>query len=82
MSHETIWHDICDNKGGEADQRLCFRYKDHEYSIFSSKFAASGHLLCLYSSVFVRPVRKPHRWFSHEVAHFVFLLFQQRISPL
>ena len=30
---------------------------------------ASSHLLCLYSSVCVRPVRKPHCWFSHDAAH-------------
>ena len=33
------------------------------------KFQASSHLLHLYSSVCVRPVRKPHCWFSHEAAH-------------
>ena len=33
------------------------------------KFQASSQLLCLYSSVCVEPVRKPHCWFSHEVAH-------------
>ena len=32
-------------------------------------FPASSHLQCLYSSVCVGPVRKPHCWFSHEVAH-------------
>ena len=31
-------------------------------------FPASSHLLCLYSLVCVGPVRKPHCWFSHEVA--------------
>ena len=34
-----------------------------------TKFQASSHLLCLYSPVCVRPVRKPHCWFSHEAAH-------------
>ena len=34
----------------------------------NSKFPASSHLLCLYSSVCVEPVWKPHCWFSHEVA--------------
>ena len=29
-------------------------------------FQASSSLLCLYSLVCVRPVRKPHCWFSHE----------------
>ena len=33
------------------------------------KFQASSSLLCLYRSVCVRPVRKPHCWFSHEAAH-------------
>ena len=32
------------------------------------KFPASSHLLCLYSSVCVGPVRKPHCWFSHDVS--------------
>ena len=34
------------------------------------KFQASINLLCLYSSVCVEPVRKPHCWFSHEAARF------------
>ena len=33
------------------------------------KFQVSSFFLCLYRSVCVRPVRKPHCWFSHEVAH-------------
>ena len=33
------------------------------------KLPASTHLLCLYSSVFVR-----HSWFSHDVAHFFIVL--------
>ena len=33
------------------------------------KFPASSHLLCLYSSICVGPVRKPHCWFSHDVAY-------------
>ena len=32
------------------------------------KFPASYHLTCLYSSVCVGPVQKPHCWFSHDVA--------------
>ena len=32
------------------------------------KFPASSHLLCLYSSVCVRPVQKSHCWFSHGAA--------------
>ena len=34
----------------------------------NAKFQASSHLPCLYSSVCVKPVRKPHCWFSHEEA--------------
>ena len=49
----------------EADQRLCFRYSDSTIP----KFQASSSFLCLYRSVCVGPVRKPHCWFSHEVAH-------------
>ena len=33
------------------------------------KFQASSSFLCLYRSVCVGPVRKPHCWFSHEAAH-------------
>ena len=33
------------------------------------KFQASSLLLWLYCSVCVRPVQKPHCWFSHEAAH-------------
>ena len=67
---------IClgENKGAdqlrsncEADQRLCFRYSDSTVPLLS-KFPVSSHLLCLYSPVCVGPVRKPHCWFSHEVA--------------
>ena len=32
------------------------------------KFQASSSFLCLYRSVCVGPVRKPHCWFSHEAA--------------
>ena len=46
------------------------------------KFSASSHLLCLYSSVCVGPVRKPHCWFSHDVAHILvaMLLTIQRMN--
>ena len=35
----------------------------------NQKFQASSSFLCLYRSVCVRPDRKPHCLFSHEVAH-------------
>ena len=37
--------------------------------LLNPKFPVSSHLLCLYSSVYVGPVRKPHCWFSHDTAH-------------
>ena len=72
---------ICKNKDAdqlrgnrEADQRLCFRYSDSTLPLLlNPKFQISSHLLCLYSPVCVGPVRKPHCWFSHEVAQFYFM---------
>ena len=62
----------------EADQRLCFRYSDSTLPLLL-KSKISSSLLCLYSSVCVGPVRKPHCWFSHEaaqlycrLAHFIY----------
>ena len=39
------------------------------------KFQASSQLLCLYKSVCVGPVRKPHCWFSHEAAQIIDALY-------
>ena len=44
----------------------------HFLFFLNPKFQASSLLLCLYSSVCVRPVRKPHCWFSHEAAQMLF----------
>ena len=73
---------ICENKDAgqlrssnncEADQHICFTTRILQLSdeipitiilLSKSKIPASSHLLCLYS-----PVRKPHRWFSHEAAN-------------
>ena len=74
---------ICENKDAdqlrgnrEADQRLCFRYTDSKSLFFlNTKFHASTSFLCLYSSDCVRPVRKPHCWFSHEAAQIFVILF-------
>ena len=61
---------ICENKDAdqlrgnrEADQRLCFRYRDSTQSLYflNPKFQASSHLLWLYSLVCVGPGRKPLR---------------------
>ena len=37
--------------------------------LLNPKFQAFSSFLCLYRSVCVGPVRKPHCWFSHEAAH-------------
>ena len=56
---------ICENKdtdqlrsNSEADQHLYFHYCFQNFP-----------LLCLYSSVCVEPVQKPHCWFSHDTAY-------------
>ena len=43
------------------------------------KFQASSSFLCLYRSVCVGPVRKPHCWFSHEAAHLPVLVSDDRM---
>ena len=54
---------ICIGENKDADQlrgNLFF---------LNPKFQASSFFLCSYRPVCVGPVRKPHCWFSHEVAH-------------
>ena len=79
---------IGENKGAdqlrsncEADQLLCFRYIDSTIPL-NPKFPASIHLLCLYSSVCVGPVRNPNCWFSHAQAqiHFPVLILLMNIK--
>ena len=55
----------------EADQRLCFRYSVQFLFFLNLKFLASSSFMCLYRLVCVGPVRKPHCWFSHEVAQII-----------
>ena len=70
---------LCENKGADqlpSDQCLCFRHSDS--TKFSStsikpKFQASSHLLCLISSICVRPSCKPRRTvFSRHSSNVVF----------
>ena len=71
---------ICENKDAdqlrgnhEADQRLCFRYSDSTVPLLlNPKFPTCSHLLCLYRPVCVRPIRKPHYWYFHEMAHMLY----------
>ena len=70
---------LCENKGAdqlrsncEADHAFVFAIRIVLFIFFlNPKFQVSNHLLCLYRPVCVRPVRKPHCWFSHEAAQFV-----------
>ena len=71
---------ICENKG--ADQLRGYTAKLISAFVFATrivqflyflnpKFQASSSFLCLYRSVCVRPVQKPHCLFSHEAAHMI-----------
>ena len=60
----------------EADQRLCFRYSDSTIPLLlKSEISSFYSFLCLYRPVCVGPVRKPHYWFSHEVAQIFIMIF-------
>ena len=71
---------IGENKG--ADQLRSHCIADHAFvfdiwivqilNFINPKFQATSLLLCLYRSVCVGPVRKPHCWFSHEAAQLLF----------
>ena len=68
---------IGENKGAdqlrsncEADHAFVFATRIVQFLFYlNPKVEASSSFLCLYKSVCVGPVRKPHCWFSHEVAH-------------
>ena len=56
----------------EADQLGAFVFATRVVQFLfylNPKFQDSSSFLCLYRPVCVRPVRKPHCWFSHEAAH-------------
>ena len=73
---------ICIGENKDADQlRISFAVTAKLISAFvfatrivqplfylNPKFQAPSSFLCLYRSVCVGPVRKPHCWFSHETA--------------
>ena len=54
----------------------------HIIFFLNPKFQASSLLLCLYSSVYVRSVRKPHHWFSNETVHFMLHCYLCHQAPL
>ena len=54
----------------EADHAFVFATGIVHFLFFlNPKFQASISFLCLYRLVCVRPVRKPHCWFSQVAAH-------------
>ena len=69
---------ICIGENKDADQlrgnrevisAFVFATRTVQFLFYlNPKFQASSSFLCLYSSVCVGPVRKPHCWFSHEAA--------------
>ena len=72
---------ICIGENKDADQlrgtaklisAFVFATRIVQFLFFlNPKFQASSLLLCLCRPVCVRPVRKPHCWFSHEAAQIV-----------
>ena len=71
---------ICIGENKDADQlrgklisAFVFATRIVQFLFYlNPKFQASGSFLCLYRPVCVGPVRKPHCWFSHEVAQMFF----------
>ena len=60
---------ICENKDTDQHQRLCFHYTDSTISLLLKYKISSFEPSSVLVKLCVRPVRKPHCWFSHEVAH-------------
>ena len=66
---------ICENKDADqllADQRLCFRNMYSTIPLLSKSK--------LHRPVCVRPVRKPHCWFSHDAAH-IYMYLHEKSCP-
>ena len=76
---------LSENKGAdqlrshcEADQHLCFRYSDSTISLLPKSEISS---LCLYSSVCIRPGRKPRRMvFSSCGSYFVQYMYNVLVA--
>ena len=64
----------------EADQRHCFRYSDSTIPLLLK--SASSSFLRLYRPVCVIAGRKPHCWFSHEVAKLYTFTSDEHFDPL
>ena len=79
LSHLMGKPTICIGENKDADQLRGYTAKLISAFVFATrivqfpsylnpKFQASSSFLCLYRLVCVRPVQKPHCWFSHEAA--------------
>ena len=64
---------ICIGESKDADQLRGNREVQFLFYL-NPKFQASSSFLCLYRPVCVGPVRKPHCWFSHEVADIIIMI--------
>ena len=81
---------ICKNKDAdqlcgnpEADQRICFCYRDVTFFFLNPEFQASRHHLQLYSPVCVGPGRKSQRQvFSRLGSYLVFICTKGQVSCL
>ena len=63
---------IGENKGADQLRSNCEAIRIVQFLFYlNPKFQASSSFLCLYRSVCVGPVRKPHCWFSHEAAQII-----------
>ena len=66
----------------KADQRLCFATQIVQFLFYlNPKFQAFSSFLCLYRSVCVGPLRKPHCWFSHEAAQLSYCKTKLELNP-
>ena len=76
MSHFMRKQTICIWENKDADQLRGNNEADHAF-VFNTQivqffYLISSHLLCLCSLVCVGPFRKPHCWFSHNMAYLPF----------
>ena len=66
----------CENKDAVTAKLISafvFNIQIVQFLLFlNQKFQASSLLLRLYRPVYVGPVRKPHCWFSHDLAQILF----------
>ena len=90
LSFDYIVHSIIMLLTAKLISAFVFTTRTVQFIFLHLKFPVSSQLLCLYSSVCVAPVRKPHCWFSHDAAHlfqdnelsFTIILMIRQILPI